>query len=87
LKKTLKEELEAISYVEKLDLLITYQDLLIESDKNNWQKRDRKQSMLRMRGSNDFSLSQTYYLLDHHHMSIIKDIYYSIGEELQIEQD
>ena len=36
LKKTLKEELEAVSYEEKLDLLITYQDLLIESDKNDW---------------------------------------------------
>ena len=85
IRQAFNKELETSSYKEKLNVLSLHQDLLIESNKNDWQKRDRKQTTLRMRGSIDFSLSQSYYLLDNKHLSIVKDIYYSIGEDLQEE--
>ena len=42
---------------------------------------------MRMRGRLPMSIAQTYYLLDHPKMSTSRDIFYSLDEELQEEQD
>lgn len=87
IKKELLRKLDDITYLEKLNYIILRQDDLIKSNIQDIANQQGKANIMRLRGSLQNSMVQSYFKFDSKEFNLTKKIYYALESELVREQD
>lgn len=86
-KKELLRKLDDITYLEKLNYIIVKQDDLIKSNMIDIGNPHGQANIMRLRGSLQNSMVQSYFKFDSKEFNLTKKIYYALESELVREQD